>query len=116
MNGGRDKTHGWGSLFGLLTFLTGIALLLLTFSLAYRLFGTPPETVFGPRQGEALDLARAGQSLFDVIWRIAMLLVMVVVGSVTANRGIRLYLASREAPKILSVAESESGPPAERAS
>lgn len=116
MTGGRAKPHAWGSLFGLLTFLTGIALLLLTFSLAYRLFGTPPETVFGPRQGEALDLARAGQSLFGVVWRIAMLLVMVVVGSVVANRGIRLYLASREAPKILSVSEGEGPKPAGPAS
>ncbi len=84
-----------GGLIGLLTFFVGIGLLLFTFQLAHTLFSIPPENVVATAENKTVDLARAGDNLAIVLIKVVMLLVMSVVGSVIANRGIRLYNASR---------------------
>lgn len=80
---------------GMLTFFVGIALLLFTFQQAFAMFSVPPEHVVETGPGKTVDLARAGDNLASVFFRILLLLVMSVVGSVIANRGIRLYNAAR---------------------
>ncbi|MGV3617758.1 MAG: hypothetical protein ACO1SV_20730 [Fimbriimonas sp.] len=84
-----------GSLLGILTFLGGVALLLLTFRLAYDLFTVPPQDALGLRGAKELDPAAAGNSLTAIVIRILLLFVMGFVGSMIANRGISLYSASR---------------------
>lgn len=90
-----------GAAIGLLTFLVGVGLLLFTFQLAFGMFSVPPEHVVDTGPGKTVDLAKAGDNLASVFFRILLLLVMSVVGSVIANRGIRLYNAARaiEAPE-----------------
>ncbi|MCZ7579217.1 MAG: hypothetical protein M5U21_00115 [Fimbriimonadaceae bacterium] len=84
-----------GSLIGLATFVGGIALLVVTFQLAYAMFSVPPEVAIAGRTKETIDPTVAGQSLVVIVVRVILLLVMSVVGSVIANRGIRLYVSCR---------------------
>jgi hypothetical protein len=86
---------GAGSVAGVLVFLAGIGLLVLTFQLAYRMFEVPPSQALGQTQGAPLDLNEALRTGVHLIGRILLLLVMCIVGSVIANRGIRMYAAHR---------------------
>lgn len=76
---------------GILTFLAGVALLLWTFSLAYAMFTVPQSVQLGIEQGKPVDLPLAGEALVGVVFRILLLLVMAILGSVIANRGVKLY-------------------------
>ena len=80
---------------GLLVFLGGIALLLYTFKLAYAMYVTPPAEALNIKSSAALDLTQAGTSLVGVLIRVLLLVVMGVVGSLIANRGISLFAGSR---------------------
>ena len=91
----RPRRDVPGSLLGILTFLGGVALLLLTFRLAYDLFTVPPQDALGLRGAKELNPAVAGNSLSAILIRILLLFVMGFVGSMVANRGISLYTASR---------------------
>ncbi|MBX3120134.1 MAG: hypothetical protein KF784_13790 [Fimbriimonadaceae bacterium] len=105
----RIRPDWIGQLIGLLVFLLGIAGLMLTFKLSYDLFSVPPDQVISTKDGKGLDVAKAGASLMTVVWRVVMLFVMVVASAVVANRGIRLYLASRETPKLPEHSPTETG-------
>jgi hypothetical protein len=90
------RSRDWlGTLLGLLVFAGGVMLLLVCFSLAYGLFQTPPERVLGIEDTKSIDLPSAGSSLVGVLIRILLLVVMAVVGSLLANRGIAMYAAAR---------------------
>jgi len=91
------RTHRdfFGSFIGILAFLGGMALLLLVFKLAYQMFNTPPGKALGLDSGKKLDLSMGMSSLFSVLIRILLLLVMGLVGSWIANRGITLYTQAR---------------------
>ena len=91
------RTHRdfFGSLIGLVAFLGGIALLLLVFKLAYEMFSTPPSKMLNLENTKKLDLNSGINSLFGVMLRIMLLLVMGLVGSWIANRGISLYTQAR---------------------
>lgn len=85
-------------MLGLLTFLGGVGLLLLTFRLAYELFTVPPQDALGLRGAKTLDPALAGNSVSRILIQILVLFVMGFVGSMIANRGVALYTASRALP------------------
>lgn len=97
----RPLRSDWmGTLIGLLVFLSGIGLLAITFQLAFSMFSVPPSVALSSGAEKAVDLTKAGESLATVVVRVMLLLVMCVVGSVIANRGIRLYVSCRApAPK-----------------
>lgn len=95
MSADRPRRDAAGSLVGMLTFLGGVALLLLTFRLAYDLFTVPPADALGLKGAKELDAAKAGNSLTALLVRIALLFVMGFVSSLIANRGITLYAHSR---------------------
>lgn len=86
----RDRVGGW---LGVITFLGGIALLLITFRMAYDLFSVPPDQVLKLKPGQEINVNDTGQAAFVLVFRMMMLLVMSIVGSVIANRGIKLYSA-----------------------
>lgn len=69
--------------------------MLLVFQLAFGMFNTPPREALGLKPGEAIDLNQVGPTLFNVVLRILLLIVMGLVGSLVANRGISLFTASR---------------------
>lgn len=84
-----------GSLIGLLVFVGGIGLLVVTFQMAFAMFNTPPSVVLSDPGTKAVDLTKAGESLSIIVIKVMVLLVMCIVGSVVANRGIRLYVTCR---------------------
>ena len=111
---GRDdqaqRPDALGAGIGILTFLGGIALLVVTFSLAYGMFSVPPESAIGGGQAKSLDLSRMGESLVWILGRVLLLLVMCIAGSLIAGRGLRLYASSR-APGQAAAKEKESREP-----
>ncbi|HJP84042.1 MAG TPA: hypothetical protein VJ835_11115 [Fimbriimonadaceae bacterium] len=98
-----------GSLLGILVFLGGVCLLLFTFKLAYDLFMVPPQDALGIKPKQPIDLGLAGQSFIGVLIKILMLVVMGLMGSLIANRGVALFTGSRvpHKTKVVSVPESE---------
>lgn len=98
-NAEEQRSDWLGGLVGILIFLVGVGLLLLTFKLAFDMFSVRPEVALGVDKKVPVDLARTGESFMGVVARILLLLVMSVVGSVIANRGIRLYAESRAHPQ-----------------
>lgn len=91
----RSHRDFLGSFVGILAFLGGVALLLLVFKLAYEMFNTPPGKALSIEAGKKLDLNTGVNSLLSVFIRILLLLVMGLVGSWIANRGISLYTQAR---------------------
>lgn len=89
-----------GSLLGILVFLGGVALLAFTFKLAYDMFMVPPQNALGVKPKEPIDLGMAGQSFVGLILKVLLLVVMGLMGSLIANRGISLFAGSRVHPKI----------------
>lgn len=90
---------------GLAVFLGGIAIIVWAFQQAYVLFTTPPEAALGVKKGETLDLGRAGQKGIDLLTRCVLLLVMTILGSVIANRGIKLYSESQKSTPVETKAD-----------
>jgi hypothetical protein len=80
---------------GVVTFLVGVALLLLTFKLAYDLFSVPPGNTLAVTADKAVDPTATGQNLINIVLRVLLLIVMGLVGSLIANRGISLFTGSR---------------------
>lgn len=89
-----EKESDWlGVALGVLTFLLGVGLLVFTFVNAARLY-------FGPQtvrieSGTETDIASIGATFSEAFLQIGILVVMSVVGSLIASKGIRLYSASR---------------------
>jgi hypothetical protein len=93
--GDSHKRDILGTLVGLLVFFCGVGLLLLTFSLAYSLFEVPPDKAIGLTPHQPIDVSTAGNSAGILLLKIFLLLIMALVGSMIANRGISLYTGAR---------------------
>lgn len=91
-SGGRDLL---GSLLGIAVFLGGVALLLFVFQQAREMFAVPPQGALGLERGKAVDPAAAGDKLIGLLLKVLLLVIMGVLGSLIANRGISMYFASR---------------------
>lgn len=80
---------------GVITFLVGVALLMLTFKLAYDLFTvSPSQSVVILNHKGAVDAGKSGDALMSVVFRVLLLIVMGLMGSLIANRGISLFTSS----------------------
>lgn len=79
---------------GLAVFLGGVTLLALTFKLAYDEFNQPQAHTLGLVKGQAIDAAQTGGSFARIVIQLGVLLVMAIVGSMVANKGIGLYSGS----------------------
>lgn len=100
-----------GSLLGLFVFLVGVGLLAFTFKLAFEMFSAPPQNALGIQKNQPLDLGQAGQSFIGVLIKILMLVVMGLVGSMIANRGVTLFSGSRAAPERKKAVDREDPAP-----
>ena len=94
-----------GVLLGILVFLAGIAIVLFTFKLAYTMFNTDPATLLNIGHGQTLDLSKAATVLMGALLKVVLLVVMVIIGGVVANRGIHLYANSRSSAKSVIIKE-----------
>ncbi len=114
MDSGPRKPDWLGGVVGILTFLVGVGLLLLTFQRAYDLFSIEPAKALNLKPNATADLAKTGESFAGILGRILVLLVMSAVGSVIANRGIKLYAESRVAHPTPPAGPKETGLPQPR--
>jgi hypothetical protein len=86
------RKRDWlGGLIGLAAFLAGIAIILWSFQTAFVLFNTPPETTLNIPKGKTLNVNDFWGSVIRLVYKIVMLLFMCFIGSIVANRGIKLY-------------------------
>lgn len=75
-------------------FLAGVGLLAVTFKLAYEMFSVPHAQALGLQPGKEINMNATGGAAADIVIRIVVLVVMAIVGSMVANRGIGLYSGS----------------------
>lgn len=87
----RDTT---GSAVGLLVFLAGVGLLGVTFKFALEMFDVPKGQALGLVKGQAIDAAQTGGAVAGILIKLGVLLLMAIVGSMIANKGIGLYCGS----------------------
>lgn len=94
------KDSAAGRVLGIVVFLVGIGILVLVAVITYRLFtaSTPGLQVTpGSASGAAVQL---GNSALGLLYRIALLVVMCIAGSLLAARGLHLYfVATGSAPR-----------------
>lgn len=84
-----------GRFLGIMVFLGGIVLLGVVFLNAYSWFTTPNAGLSVPTgTSSAGTTSQLGQSAIRMLVKIGLLIVMTIVGSLLAGRGIQLYLAS----------------------
>lgn len=80
-------------IIGLTVFAIGITILLVTFIIAYSLFTTSADglaiTPAGP--GDPPATTALSQSALLVFYRIGLLFIMALVGSLMAGRGVQMY-------------------------
>lgn len=80
-----------GTAVGLITFLAGVGLIVMTFMLAREMFMMPAEQALNIKEGEVMDVNRALVAGTFILFRVILLVVMAGLGSIVANRGIKLY-------------------------
>ncbi|MGC8863705.1 MAG: hypothetical protein ACP5R5_13150 [Armatimonadota bacterium] len=85
-----------GRVVGIVVFLGGIGLLAFVFATAYSWFSTPSAALptSASPASTAPATAQLGRSALGILERIALLIVMTIVGSLLAGRGVQLYFAS----------------------
>ena len=70
-------------------------MLALTFRLAYDMFKVPPANALGIATSKTLVPVTVANSLTTIVLRVLLLLIMGVVSSLIANKGVFLYTHSR---------------------
>lgn len=102
-------------MIGILIFLAGILVLAFVFREAYTLFKVPQLQAIGAGpDGSPIDLNKTGNTVLQLFYRIGLLFVMCVIGSVIANRGIRMYQHSWQVGSAAKQKkESNPKPPSE---
>ena len=89
-----SRNSAVGRVLGILVFLVGIGVLVTVAVIAYRLFtaSTPClQVAAGAASGAALQL---GNSALGLLYRIALLIVLCIAGSLIAARGLHLYFVA----------------------
>ncbi|MCW5936575.1 MAG: hypothetical protein KIT11_04635 [Fimbriimonadaceae bacterium] len=92
-----DRRDGFVGFLGLLVFLAGVGLVAFTFYRAFQMFSTPPRIQLGISVNEPMDLNAVASNFLNVVVQVLLLAVMGGIGSLIANRGVKLYAASRGA-------------------
>lgn len=88
-----------GTFVGLAIVAGGMAILYSVFREALHLFATPPAVAFNLEAKKPIDVPSAFNSIFGVILKVILLIIMAWLGSVITNRGIFLYSQSKPGPK-----------------
>ncbi len=91
-----------GRILGMLVFLGGVGLLAFVFSTTYQFFNSAAGQIQGaPIKGAAAAAtSQISQSALVLLVRIGLLIVMTIVGSLLAGRGIQLYFAASNAGRM----------------
>jgi len=87
-----------GRVLGIIVFLGGIGVLAFVFVTAYHFFNSPLGEIKPPTHAPSAVPAttQLGSSALSLFIRIALLVVMTIVGSLIAGRGAQMYFASSD--------------------
>lgn len=91
-----------GRILGILVFLLGVGLLCTVFCMAYKLFNTPPSAALGlvftkdPKKDPSV--AAIGTQFGGLLYRVALLFIMSIAGSLVAQFGVKLYFSAMKGP------------------
>ena len=85
---------------GLVVFTLGIAILVVSFVFAYRLFTSTGIAIAPGKPGGPSASVNLGSSAIVTLARIGALFIIVLVGSLIASRGVQMYFAGERVPKI----------------
>ncbi|MBS1712956.1 MAG: hypothetical protein JST30_01320 [Armatimonadetes bacterium] len=103
-----NRRDGFALSVGGLVFLAGLALIGATFWQAYDLFTKAPQINLGIAPGKPIDFNVVGLNFVRLIVKILLLVVMAVIGSLFATKGVKMYSS---APESFSKPDrSEQGP------
>ena len=68
--------------------------------MAFDMFSQDPSKSMNLTPGKPLDVSSVGASLTGIVIKVLLLLVMGLIGSLVANRGITLYARSADHRKV----------------
>lgn len=100
MENRREKRDFVARIMGGIVFALGIAILIISFICAYKLFNAAGLIVEPGKEGGPTAAAVLGQSALSMIIRIGALFIMVLAGSIIAGRGVQMYFVCDRPPKI----------------
>lgn len=84
---------------GLLVFALGITILVASFVIAYRLFGSPAAGLVVAPAKAGTVVTNLSNSALTTVRQIGLLAIMVLVGSLVASRGVQMYFAGERLVK-----------------
>lgn len=96
-----------GRLLGIVVFLVGVGLLAFVFLMAYGFFSSDIVGSHAIKDAGEPVATQLGRSAVDMLAKIGLLVVMTIVGSLIAGRGIQLYFASTGRHEVASGKRTE---------
>ena len=93
----RDLT---ARIIGLIVFALGIAILVVSFAMAYKLFTSAEIAAAAAQPGGPSATVNLSRSALYSIISIGALFIMVLAGSVIAGRGVQMYFAGERPPMV----------------
>ena len=97
-----EKRDFWGGFFGIVVFLVGIGLIAFTFQQALGIFSAPPQVSLEIKENQPINVNRVAEPFGKLIMQILLMVVMAWIGSVIANRGIKMYSAQFSCKIVLA--------------
>ncbi|HSI73232.1 MAG TPA: hypothetical protein VK934_08640 [Fimbriimonas sp.] len=91
----RGRRDALGSVLGLAVFFVGVGLLLLTFKLAYDMFSVDPSKALNLVDKNTIEIGTVGSTLTGLLIKVLLLIVMGLVSSLMASKGVQMYTSSR---------------------
>lgn len=100
-----------GQVLGILTFLVGIGILVAVAVIAYNLFNASGSALSVTPGSPAGATSQLGASAIRLLYRLALLIVLCVAGSLVAARGLHLYFVATGSPLSTRRVPGPEAPP-----
>lgn len=101
-----------GQILGILVFLLGIGILIAVAVIAYNLFNASGSALPVKPGAPAGATSQLGASAIHLLYRLALLLILCIAGSLVAARGLHLYFVATGSPAA-GRRQSRMEPPAD---
>lgn len=105
------KDSAVGRALGILVFLLGIGILVTVAVIAYNLFNASGSALTVPPGSPAGATSQLGASAIRLLYRLALLVVLCIAGSLVAARGLHLYFVATGSPVSARHAFRSEPPP-----
>ena len=101
MENRKEKRDLTARITGGMVFAIGIAVLIISFVMAYQLFNSASLVVEPGRADSPTAATALGQLALSMIIKIGALFIMVLAGSIVAGRGVQMYFTGESPPKTM---------------